>query len=418
MFNIAVRSGKITYLFKNQMMINLSRYEKIIPHCLAFGIQIILRKNKNMDTRKKLFEPVRFKNLTLKNRFVRSAVWMQMADEKGHLTPELMNVYKNLADGGVGLIITGYAYIDVNDQPNSHMIGMYDDSFIPEWKEVIDYVHQKGAKIALQIASGGSQTYIEDAKHRKILAPSAVLNRVTGILPEEMQKEDILHLIDMYRQAASRAKRAGFDAIQIHAGHGYLLSQFLTPYYNRRTDEYGGALHNRARLIYEIVTAMRVVVGQEYPIMIKLNFDDFMDDEEGLSFPESIEIFKRLDALGIDFIEPTGVNESSGKGLKPAFPKIAKATEKQSYFSKQVAQIASEISAPVILMGGNRNISLMEKLLKESNIQLFSLARTLLSEPDLINKWEEDSGYIPKCIACNRCWDTTPNSCILSRKCN
>lgn len=343
-----------------------------------------------MSIKKELFQEVSFKNLTLKNRFVRSAVWMQMADEKGHLTPELATVYKNLADGGVGLIITGYAYIDINDQPNSHMIGMYDDTFIPEWKEVIDYVHQKGAKIALQIASGGSQTYIENAKHRKILAPSVVLNRVTDILPKEMTQEDITRLIETYKQAGLRAKQAGFDAIQIHAGHGYLLSQFLTPYYNKRTDKYGGTLHNRARLIYEIVTAMRSVVGKDFPIMIKLNFDDFMDDGEGLTLPESIEIFKHLDSLGIDFIEPTGINESSGKGLKPAFPKIAKAIEKQSYFSKQVIQIASQISTPIILMGGNRNIELMDKLLNESNIQLFSLARTLLAEPDLINKWKKN----------------------------
>ncbi|ADV43004.1 NADH:flavin oxidoreductase [Bacteroides helcogenes] len=369
-----------------------------------------------MSIKKELFQQVRFKNLTLKNRFVRSAVWMQMASEEGHLTPELVDVYKKLADGGVGLIITGYAYIDINDQPNSRMIGMYDDTFIPEWKEVIDYVHKKGAKIALQIASGGSQTYIESAKHRKILAASAVLNRVTGILPEEMTKEDITHLIETYKQAALRAKQTGFDAIQIHAAHGYLLSQFLTPYYNRRTDEYGGTLHNRARLIYEIFSAIRSVLGCDFPIMIKLNFDDFMDNGEGLTFPESIEMFKHLDTLGVDFIEPSGTNESSGRGLKPAFSKIAQTTEKQSYFSIQVAQIAEQISTPIILVGGNRNIEVMGKLLNETNIQLFSLARTLFAEPYLINRWKENPDYIPKCIACNRCWDTTPNSCILNRK--
>lgn len=368
-----------------------------------------------MGKRKELFEQVQYRNLTLKNRFVRSAVWMQMADEDGHVTPELADVYKELADGGVGLIITGYAYIDINDQPNSRMIGMYDDSFISEWEEVITYVHKRGTKIALQIASGGSQTFLESARHRMVLAPSAVMNRVTGIMPVEMSMEDIIKLIENYRQAALRAKRAGFDAIQIHAGHGYLLSQFLTPYYNRRTDKYGGSIHNRARLIYEIVEAMRSVVGEDFPIMIKLNFDDFMDEGEGLTFPESIEIFKHLDRMGVDFIEPTGVNESSGKGLKPAFPKIARSLDKQSYFSSQVSQIASQISTPVILMGGNRNYEMIDRLLNEGDIELFSLARTLLAEPDLINKWKDDTSYVPKCVACNRCWDTTPNSCILRR---
>lgn len=367
-------------------------------------------------TKKNLFESVRFKNLTLKNRFVRSAVWMQMADENGHLTPELTRVYKQLADGGVGLIITGYAYIDPDDQPNSHMIGMYDDIFIDEWKDLIAYVHGKGARIALQIASGGSQTHLERAHHLRILGPSAVQNRVTGILPEAMTHRDIQVLIDNYRKAAVRAKKAGFDAVQIHAAHGYLLSQFLTPYYNRRTDEYGGSLANRARLICEVVKAVREAVGPYFPVMIKLNFDDFMDDGEGLTFPESMEMFQWVEELGVDFIEPSATNESSGKGLMPAFPRIARSPQHFSYFREQVTLIARQISTPVILMGGNRDVSIMQSLLEETDIQLFSMGRTLLAEPNLIHQWEEDPTYIPKCVACNHCWDTTPNSCILHRK--
>lgn len=365
--------------------------------------------------KKKLFEPVRFKNLTLKNRFVRSAVWMQMADEEGHLTPELANVYKQLADGGAGLIITGYAYIDKTDQPNSHMIGMYDDVFIDEWKELIQYVHDKGARIALQIASGGSQTHMQQAHNLRIMGPSAVKNRVTGITPEAMTHNDIRLLTENYRKAAARAVKAGFDAIQIHAAHGYLLSQFLTPYYNRRTDEYGGSLANRARLIYEVVKAVRETVGPDFPVMIKLNFDDFMDEGEGLTFPESLAMFKEIDKLGIDLIEPSATNESSGKGMMPAFPRIAKSVNQFSYFRKQVSLIAKEISTPVILMGGNRDINLMQSLLDETDVQLFSLGRTLLAEPDLINKWKENPAYVPKCIACNHCWDTTPNCCIFNR---
>lgn len=366
--------------------------------------------------KKNLFEPVCFKNLTLKNRFVRSAVWMQMADKDGHLTPDLVNVYKQLADGGVGLIITGYAYINKDDQPNSHMIGMYNDIFIDEWKELIQYIHEKGARIALQIASGGSQTHMEQARHLRIIGPSAVRNRVTGILPKAMTHQDIQVLTDNYRKAAVRAKKAGFDAVQIHAAHGYLLSQFLTPYYNRRTDEHGGCLTNRARLICEVVKAVREAVGPQFPVMIKLNFDDFMDEGEGLTFPESLAIFKKIDELGVDFIEPSATNESSGKGLMPAFPRIAKSINHFSYFREQVAMIARHISTPVILMGGNRDVSVMQSLLDETDIQLFSMGRTLLSEPDLIHQWEENPDYVPKCIACNRCWDTTPNSCIFNRK--
>ena len=366
--------------------------------------------------RKTLFEQVRFPKLTLKNRFVRSGLWMKAADEKGHITPDLIDTYKALADGGVGLIITEYTYIDANDQPNPRMIGMYDDSFISEWKEIIDYAHFKNVKIACQIAMGGSQSGFEASRHRRMIAPSAVLNRVTGIMPQEMTEADFKHVINCHAKAALQVKQAGFDAVQIHAAHGYLLSQFLTPYYNRRKDKYGGTLHNRARLIYEVVAAVRAAVGKDFPVMIKLNFDDFMSEGEGLTFPESLAMFERLDALGVDFIEPSGTNLSSGNGITQSFPNIARSSEKQSYFKEQVSEIARHITTPLILVGGNRNIEVMDDLLNNKNIPLFSLARTLLAEPNLINKWKTDLAYVPKCIACNKCGETTPHSCILNRK--
>ena len=364
---------------------------------------------------KTLFEQVSFPNIVLKNRFVRSGVWMEMADERGHLTPDLINVYKALVAGGVGFIITEYTYIDANNQPNPYMLGMYDDSFISEWREIIKYAHSKGTKIACQIAAGGSQSGLEASKHRRVMGPSAIRNRVTGIMPEEMNSADFAHVIESHKKAALRVKQAGFDAVQIHAAHGYLLSQFLTPYYNRRTDEYGGSIHNRARLIYEVVAGVRSVVGEEFPVMIKINFDDYMADGEGLTFSESLAMFEHLDTLRLDFIEPSATNGSSGNGIIQSFPHIARNIEKQSYFKEQVSEIARRIKTPLIRAGGNRNVGVMEDLLNRNNIPLFSLARTLFCEPDLINKWNANPNYVPKCISCNKCWDTIPNSCIFNR---
>lgn len=369
-----------------------------------------------MVNNKSLFEKVQFPKLTLKNRFVRSGLWMKAADENGHITPDITNTYKKLIDGGAGLIITEYTYIDVKDQPNPYMVGMYDDCFVPEWNEIIDYAHTKNTKIACQIAMGGSQSGFEPSHSRRMIAPSAVLNRVTGIMPQEMTEADFQHVIDCHVKAALRVKKAGFDAVQIHAAHGYLLSQFLTPYYNRRKDKYGGSIHNRARLTYEVVTAVRMAVGEDYPVLIKLNFDDYMSDGEGLTFSESFAMFKHLDTLGLDFIEPSGTNLSSGNGITQSFPHIARSIKKQSYFKEQVSEIAQNIKTPIILVGGNRNIKIMENLLNDKNISLFSLARTLLAEPDLINRWKDNPNYEPKCIACNKCGETTPHSCILNRR--
>ena len=404
------------YFSDTQRVKNLSPYEKLCPYCILIIKNVILHQNLMIMENKKLFEQVSFPKLTLKNRFVRSGVWMKMADEQGHITPELKDVYKSLVDGGVGLIITEYTFIDKYDQPNPGMIGMYDDLFIDEWKEIIDYAHANGTKIACQIAAGGSQSGLEEAKQRRIMGPSAVLNRVSGITPAEMNEDDFNRLIENHKNAALRVKRAGFDAVQIHAAHGYLLSQFLTPYYNRRTDKYGGSLHNRARIIYDVVSAVRSAVGDDYTVMIKVNMDDFMAEGEGLTFPESLEMFKHLDTLGLDFIEPSGANISAGNGIIQSFPRIARSVEKQSYFKEQVTEIAKNIKTPVILVGGNRNTTVMTDLLNNAGIPLFSFGRTLFSEPDLINKWVDNPDYVPKCVACNKCWDTTPNSCILNRK--
>ncbi|MGL5893581.1 MAG: NADH:flavin oxidoreductase [Bacteroidales bacterium] len=360
---------------------------------------------------KRLFEEVSYKGLKLKNRFVRSAAWMKMADEKGNLTPELVKVYEDLAKGGVGMIISGYTYIDKNDQPNPNMSAIYDDSFIPQWSEVTEMAHRYDTKMVLQIVYGGSQTNLDDSKNRVVLAPSAVLNRRTGIMPKEMSHDDIKHVIKKFGDAAVRAKLSGFDGIQIHAAHGYLLSMFLTPYYNRRTDEYGGSIHNRARIIYEVYNEIRSRVGDDYPVLIKLNFDDFMEPGEGVIFEESIEVFKRLDELGIDLVEASATNESANNGQSPARKRITK-IENQSYYLPQAKVIASEIKAPVILVGGNRNAHLMQEILDTTPIELFSLARPLLSEPDLINKWRGNLDHKPQCVACNKCWSFTPNSCV------
>ncbi|MBP2033450.1 2,4-dienoyl-CoA reductase-like NADH-dependent reductase (Old Yellow Enzyme family) [Clostridium algifaecis] len=337
-----------------------------------------------------------------------------MAEKDGHINDEIIKVYEELAQGEVGLILTGYAFISKDEQPNPRMLGIYDDSFIEEYKVLVDKVHQHGSKIALQIVFGGSQSHHPNVNEMNILGPSQVENRVTEITPREATKLEIESIVKKFGDAAVRAKKSGFDAVQIHAAHGYFLSQFLTPYYNRRNDEYGGNIHNRARIIYEVIEEVRKRVGDEYPIMIKLNFDDFMDEGEGLIEAEAMEVFKTVDKLGVDIIEVSAVNESSGKGMAPARTSI-KSLNKQSYFREVTAKIAREVSAKVILMGGNRNINLMHEILNTTNIEYFSIARPLLCEPDLINKWIKNIDYIPKCISCNKCWETEPNKCILNR---
>lgn len=362
--------------------------------------------------RKKLFEAVQVGSLEVKNRFIRSALWLKGAERDGHINEFIIGSYEQLAKGGVGLIISGYAYIADDEQANSGMKGIYDDSFIPEYRQLTDRVHAQGAKIALQIVFGGSQSHHPDASAMNIVAPSAVRNRVTGLMPKEASRDDIKRIVTLFADAAERAQKSGFDGVQIHAAHGYFLSMFLSPYYNRRSDEYNGEIHDRARIIYDVVDAVRERVGAEFAIMIKLNCDDFMAEGEGLNAAEALEVFKRLDQSGIDLMEVSATNESSGKGLAPARTGIHK-LEQQSYFREQTARIAELVAAPVVLMGGNRNIEVMDEILNRTQIEFFSLARPLLSEPDLINRWQRDRAYKPRCVSCNKCPVNTPNRCVL-----
>ena len=364
---------------------------------------------------KRIFEKSTVKNLTLNNRMVRSALWMCMADKNGHITPQLYDVYKELSQGGIGLIITGYTMVDENDRPNPGMMGIYNDSFIEEHKKLVDISHSNGTPIALQLAYGGSQTNHPDFKDKTLFGPSAIRNRVTGITPKEMTTDDITHLVRKFTEASVRAKQAGYDAIELHAAHGYLLSQFLTPYCNRRTDNYGGSINNRARIITEVIESIRNAVGKDFPIMIKMNHDDYMDEGEGMTLSESIEVAKLVEKAGADIIEISGTNETSGKGVGPARTKIHK-PELQSYYLEPTKVIAESVSIPVILMGGNRDAKRMQSILETTDIEFFSIARSLLCEPDLISRFQESINYKPRCVSCNGCYRQGEVGCVIKEK--
>lgn len=364
-------------------------------------------------TASSLFETTILGPMTLKNRLWRSATWENMADDTGHMTPELLAVYENLATGGVGTIITGYAFIRKEEQPNAGMMGIYDDSFISEYKTFTDRMHELGANIIMQGCYGGSQTDFKP-ETRLIWGPSAVEHPIFKVTPTPMSQEDIAALIDSYAKAARRAKAAGFDGFQFHGAHGYLLSQFLTPYFNRRTDEYGGSLENRARIIYEVLEAVRKEVGPEYPVLIKMHSTDEWGDQ-GLTPEESVLVAKGLEARGITAIELSGGHLSKDPSTLPIKPKIIN-ERKQSYFREPAAMIAATVEVPVILVGGNRSVAVLEEILGSTPIQYFSFARTLLSEPDLPNKWKQGFRDRPRCVSCNQCWGKDKNMCVLDRK--
>ena len=363
---------------------------------------------------KTIFDKTECNSLFLKNRLWRSATWMNMANKKGHLTDRLEQIYLNLAKGGVGTIITGYAYILEEEQPNPGMLGIYDDSFIPEYRVFTDKIKKAGTNIIMQIVYGGSATDF-NIGNRKIWGPSAVPHPFFKTTPTSMSRDNIATIVSAFAKAAGRCKDAGFDGIELHGAHTYLLSQFLSPYYNRRTDRYGGSIENRARIIYEILDAVRKEVGPDYPVFIKMHCSDEWDDN-GLTVEESLHVARQLEKQGISGIEFSGGNRDNENypDSGPIRGKILKEAN-QSYFAEKTAKIAEQLNIPVILVGGNRSPELMNKILNTTKIKYFSMARALLSEPDLVNRWQRgDTGKL-RCVACNKCWNNDGNICIQDR---
>lgn len=365
---------------------------------------------------KTLFDKTKLSTMNMKNRFFRGALWESLADEKGHMTDELYSIYEELAKGGVGTIITGYTFVTEDEQPNPGMMGIYDDSFIEEYKKLTDMVHNYNANIIMQIVYGGFMTKF-NVGERTIWGTSTVENEVTKTVAKEITKDEIKYLVKAYADAALRVKKSGFDGVEIHAGHGYFLSQFLSPYYNKRNDEYGGSIENRGRIIFEIFEAMRKAVGKDFPILIKLNSADYVK-EGGLTQEDSLYVARKLSELGIDAIEVTGGNESIEEvvenNLGAARTKVVISKDRESYFKDYAIELSKSIDTPVILIGGNRHLDVMEEILNNSNIEYFSLARPLTAEPDLINKWVSGDRKKPKCVSCNQCFKTYGKRCILN----
>lgn len=347
---------------------------------------------------KKLFDKIQIGRLTLNNRVVRSATWENMADKGGYVSDKLINMYEELAAGGVGLAVTGYSSVIREDAEDSGMLAIYDDSFIPGYARLTGAVHKKGGRIFLQIAYRGSAGGVGP-----LSAMSAVKHRQSGAMPKEMTVDEIVEMEKAFAAAAVRAQKAGFDGVQIHAAHGYFISQTLSPYYNRRDDEYGGSVAKRIRFLTETYDRIRESVGNDFPVAVKINCDDF--EEGGAGFAECLAASLALDKKGIDAIEISG-----GGRLWATHDK------EENIYGQYASEIADNVGARVILVGNNRDPHHMEKLLNRTNIALFSMSRPFFHEPGIVARWQSGVLTPSGCLACGRCYSPSGNSCILKRK--
>ena len=346
----------------------------------------------------KLFETTEINGMQLANRFVRSATWEGMAAEDGACTTRLVELMAQLTQGGVGLIITGHAYIRQDGQAGPWQLGINKDELINGLREMTHATHNYGGRIILQLAHAGFF-----AKYKLTGQTPIAPSHVEGIAKSprrEMTIEKIQDIVETFVKAARRAKEAGFDGVQLHAAHGYLLSQFLSPFFNKRRDLYGGSVENRTRVLLKVLKGIRLAVGPEFPVLIKMNSWDFL--KGGLTLDESLKSGIMLQQGGIDGIELSGGTIVSGKS-GPSRNGI-KSEENEAYFKDAAKVFKEKLDVPIILVGGIRSFQLAEQLIREEYADYISMSRPFIREPDLIKRWKSGDLRKAKCISDNQCF--------------
>ena len=345
-----------------------------------------------------IFEKCKIGNVELSNHLVRSATWEGLATENGEVTDKLVSYIETLAKGGVGLIMTSHAYIERSGQASPRQLGIYDDSLIPGLTKLTEAVHKQKTKIFAQLNHGGCHA-LPELTNMPTFGVSEI-STARGGQALAMSSTAVKNRIILYANSAARAIQAGFDGIQIHCAHGYLISQFLSSFYNKRNDEWGGEIGKRVNFLLETIIAVRIRIG-DHPLIIKLNVSDFI---EGGNTPEQmLEIVGLLSNSGIDAIElssgtvhPNG-KYSSTRTFDPSSP------EEEGYYVNEAKRYKAISKIPLILVGGFRSYERVSQVLNDGIADFVSMARPLIREPNLPERWKSGDKRRAECISCDKC---------------
>jgi 2,4-dienoyl-CoA reductase-like NADH-dependent reductase (Old Yellow Enzyme family) len=352
-----------------------------------------------------LFSPLRIGLVTVPNRFVRSATHDFMAEEDGSITDRNVELFSRLAEGEVGLIITGHAYVNPAGKASPRQIGAHKDRMVEGLSRIPRAVHRFPTRVFLQIAHAGRQTKDKICGCVPV-APSAVYEPVFKLMPRAMTNDEVKTTVTEFIQAGRRAKEAGFDGVQLHIAHGYLLNSFISPYTNRRDDEYGGSFANRVRIVRDILQGLKGLAGRDFPVIAKLNSSDFIP--QGLSIGESIEVARLLEADGLDGVEVSGGMSEAGKG---SVWQGLRSQEEEGYFVAFASRFKAALKIPVFGLGGFRTFAVMERAVENGEVDLISLSRPLIREPDLVKRFRLGEVEKSECISCNKCFNPRGIKC-------
>jgi 2,4-dienoyl-CoA reductase-like NADH-dependent reductase (Old Yellow Enzyme family) len=329
----------------------------------------------SLEGKKDLFDETQYKYMKMKNRVFKGAIVDYESWENDKLTEKYYQRYEKLSKAEIGTIITGGMLVEPNKDFPIPRIDK--DEYIPGFKKLTDMVHKNGVNIIAQIS------VMKDL---------------------DLPVEEIHRILDLFAEAAERCKKAGFDGIEIGANHHGTLSQFLSPMFNHRTDEYGGSDENRARFVIEIIKKIRERMGNEYIILLKINSED--NDPNGITPEGFITACKMAEQAGVDMIEVTGMKWKKNRENKLVYFDIGKT-------------LADILKIPILVTGGVKNLNVANEALNNSNIQYIGICRAILSEPDILIKWKNCEDKKSQCVSCMNCYDFedgTEPECILNKR--
>jgi len=342
-----------------------------------------------------LFAPIKIKSLDLVNRAVMPPMGTNLGNPDGTVSEANLAYIKRRARGGAGLIITEISSVHPSGSAIPNELGAYDDRFIPGLRKIADAVHAAGSKAALQLHHAGRESlYL--LREKKAIAPSPIRSLVFGLTPREITREEIQEIIAAFGVAARRGMEAGFDAVEIHGAHGYLITQFLSALSNKRDDEYGGSLSNRSRFMIEVLQEVRKRVGPDFPISLRLSVEECIKD--GYTFEDIRPIFPNLVEAGADILHASLGTHGSPAGITSA------PFEYQPGFNVwQAKKLKEAVGLPVIAVGRFTDPSLANEVIARGEADLVAFGRQFLADPDFLIKAREGRPEdIRKCIACNQ----------------
>jgi 2,4-dienoyl-CoA reductase-like NADH-dependent reductase (Old Yellow Enzyme family) len=351
-------------------------------------------------------------SLRVANRLIRTATSETMATDRGEVTDQLTNFYSTLARGGAGLLITGHAYVEEIGQCSARQIGIYSDTLVPALTRLTAAVHQNGGRIFCELSHAGSQSVMPNIDP---IAPSIIENAIVERQPREMSADDIERIVVAFGHAARRAAAAGFDGIHIHGGNGYLISQFNSPFSNRRSDQWGGDAGRRSRFFLAVYDAIRAAVGPDMPITARYGLADSAPGQ--LQLDEGLDRLRMLAARGLNAVEPTyGLMTTYHENIRPyvavtparalqdwVFPRLWQPAQPEAYYLPFAKAVKAAVDIPVILVGGIRSTGQMTRILCAGEADFLAAARPFIREPDFPQSLKAGRQGLLDCVSCNIC---------------